>query len=116
MTTTAATTAATAAATTAANKDFSFSFVKDLHDRALFVSAFNAISECELWYWFKAFDSSSNFMFSTSLELDMLHDVLRKDPINSNHSGGSFAFMMRQMEYIAKNGYENYKSDYLKNK
>lgn len=53
-------------------------------------------------------------MFSTGAEIDLLRSELSKDRVNSYHSGASYGFVLRQMEYIAKNGYEMYKTEYLK--
>jgi hypothetical protein len=53
-------------------------------------------------------------MFSTGQEIDLLRVALSKDEINMNHSGASFGFVLRQIEYIAKHGYNMYKTEYLK--
>jgi len=98
------------------DSESNFDFITDLQNRAFLVSAFNAITNCELWSWFNDFDSSNNFMFSTGSEIDLLRAELSKDPINNFHSGASYGFVLRQMEYIAKNGYETYKIYYLLNK
>jgi hypothetical protein len=98
------------------DSESNFDFINDLQSRAFFVSAFKAITICELWPWFNDFDSSNNFMFSTGAEIDLLRAELNKDPINNFHSGASYGFVLRQMEYIAKNGYEKYKIEYLQNK
>ena len=96
---------------------YDFNFVKDLQNRAFLVSAFNSVSECELWPWFKNFDSSNSFfMFSTEPEINKLQTVLFKDPINNNHSGTSYGYILREIEYIAKNGYEMYKVEFSKNR
>ena len=51
-------------------------------------------------------------MWSKTPELDRLNQQIFKDPINKDHSGSSYGFIMRQMEDIAKNGYENFKNRY----
>ena len=45
-------------------------------------------------------------------ELDRINQQLWKDPININHSGNSYGFVMREMECLAKNGYNVYKNAY----
>ena len=95
------------------DSEYNFTFITDLQSRAFFVSAFKAITICELWPWFNDFDSSNNF---SGTEIDLLRAELNKDPINNYHSGASYGFVLRQMEYIAKNGYEMYKTEYLINK
>ena len=95
--------------------DFDFDFVKDKQNRAFLISCANAVSICNLWPWFNDFDSSKNFMFSTGPEIHLLRVALNKDEINMNHSGASFGFVLRQIEYIAKHGYNTYKTEYLNN-
>jgi len=91
-----------------------FDFINHKHTREFLKSAHKAISTCELWNWMRIYQPLSGFMMSSALELDRINKELWKDPINSNHSGSSYAFIMREMEYISKNGYNNYKDKYDK--
>ena len=90
-----------------------FDFIKDTSMREFLKSAHRAISLCELWDWMRIYIPPPNtgFMYSKSPELDRLKQQMRKDDINQNHSGSSYGFIMREMEHIAKNGYENYKKN-----
>jgi hypothetical protein len=54
-------------------------------------------------------------MWSKTPELDKIKQQFQKDNINEYHSGSSYAFIMREMEIIAKNGYDSYKNRYNKN-
>ena len=81
--------------------------------RPYFKSAHQAISRCELWNWLKNYepDDDKGFMFTTGVpQLERLRNELAKDPVNDGHSGSSYAVTMRNMEYIAKNGYEAFKT------
>jgi hypothetical protein len=51
-------------------------------------------------------------MFNNSKEMQTIGKEMSKDRVNDNHSGFSYGYTIRQMEYIAKNGYESYKSTY----
>ena len=53
-------------------------------------------------------------MWNEPYELTQIKEELWKDPINSNHSGFSLAYILREMEYIAKNSYNDYKNNYKK--
>jgi hypothetical protein len=92
-----------------------FEFIKYDFERNCLKSAHNAISTCELWEWLRLYMPSDNtgFMWSTTPELEKLNEELQKDPINGCHSGSSYGTMMRIMEYIAKNGYSQYKQNYI---
>jgi hypothetical protein len=98
--------------------DGEFEFV-DAHSQLYFKSAHQTISRCELWNWMRNFEPQEGrgFMFSEGVpELERLNDELFKDPVNSGHSGASYGITMRNMEYIAKNGYSAYKTMILSSK
>ena len=88
-----------------------FDFIRDESTRELLKSAHRAISLCELWDWIRIYEpkSDSGFMWSKTPELDRINQQLWKDPINGYHSGSSYGLIMREMELIAKIGYENYR-------
>jgi hypothetical protein len=89
-----------------------FDFIKDNNYRDFLKSAHKAISICELWNWIRIYEPQPNtgFMWSKTPELDRLNKQIWNDPINGYHSGGSYGAIMRDMEYIAKNGYEKFKA------
>jgi hypothetical protein len=91
-----------------------FGFVRDEQTKEFLKSAHNAISLCELWNWLRMYEPLPNkgFMWSKTPEIDRINQQLWKDTININHSGSSYGVVMREMEYIAKNGYNNYKTHY----
>jgi hypothetical protein len=96
------------------NGEFEFT---DEWSRPFFQSAHRAISRCELWNWLQNFepDEEKGFMFTTGVpQLDRLRNELAKDPVNNNHSGSSYAITLRNMEYIAKNGYNAFKNKFYK--
>jgi hypothetical protein len=77
---------------------FALSDVKYLSD------AYNAITEAECWEHMKNFNDES-FMFSQAPFLNKIQSHMK---MLDNHSGASFGCIMRQMEYIAKKGWEQY--------
>ena len=91
-----------------------FEFVRDNSIKEFLKSAHKAISLCELWDWMRFYTPppNSGFIWSKTPELDRINQQLWKDQVNEYHSGSSYGFIMREMEYIAKNGYENYKNNY----
>ena len=91
-----------------------FDFIRDKSTRDFLKSAHKAISLCELWNWMRIYEPPPNqgFMWNKTPELDKFKQQFWKDPINEYHSGSSYGFIMREMEYIAKNGYNNYKKIY----
>ena len=96
------------------NGEFEFT---DEWSRPFFQSAHQAISRCELWNWLQKYEPEEDkgFMFTRGVpQLDRLRKELEKDPVNDNHSSSSYAITMRNMEYIAKNGYTAFKSKFYK--
>ena len=91
-----------------------FEFVKDETIKDFLKSAHKAITSCELWNWLRIYQPSKDrgFMLNSATILDKLQQKMFEDPVNALHSGSSYGFIMREMEYIAKNGYENYKNNY----
>ena len=85
--------------------------------RPYFKSAHQAISRCELWNWMQTYepDKDRGFMFARNVpELYRLNNEMMNDPVNGGHSGASYACTMRNMEFIAKHGYQRFKDDIIK--
>ena len=78
--------------------------------RIMYESAFNAITQLELWPFIKNFQGES-FMFSNAPEVDRIYKRIEELGY-SGHSGGTFGCIMRTMEFIAKNGLENFEREY----
>ena len=66
----------------------------------------NAITTCELWGWLKDYtpEEGKGFMFTEHPNLDRINNAMKY----GGHSGSSYGWTMRQMEYIAKNGWNLY--------
>ena len=96
--------------------DGKFEFASEW-SRPYFKSAHRAISQCELWNWLRNFEPEEDkgFMFARGVpELERLGEKMAEDPVNGGHSGSSYACTMRNMEFIAKNGYAKFKDNILK--
>tara|TARA_B110000908_G_scaffold172059_1_gene237355 strand:- start:1573 stop:1875 length:303 start_codon:yes stop_codon:yes gene_type:complete len=68
------------------------------------------ITRLELWEWMKNYTPLENkgFMFMSESEKDMISNGLK----SNQHSGATFAHCMRCMEFIAKEGFDKFKSHY----
>jgi hypothetical protein len=91
-----------------------FDFVRDDSTREFLKSAHRAISLCELWDWMRFYTPPPNtdFTWNKTPELNRINQQLWNDPVNEYHSESSYDFIMREMEIIAKNGYNSYKNIY----
>jgi hypothetical protein len=64
------------------------------------------ITRLELWDWLKSYipDQEKGFVLSKDWNLSSIIDNMKY----TGHSGSSFSWTMRQMEYIAKNGWTEF--------
>jgi hypothetical protein len=91
-----------------------FEFV-DESSRPMFQNAHWAISECGLWEWFRDFevDKTRGFMFTVTPEIEKINAKMAEQPeISDLHSGCSYAVTMQNMNFIAKNGYDQFRVKY----
>lgn len=63
-----------------------------------------AITQCELWGWLRDYtpEDGKGFMFSEHPNLTRINNAMKY----GGHSGSSYGWTMRQMEYIAKHGWD----------
>ena len=86
-----------------------FGFIPE-GQRTMYTSAFDAITQLELWPFMRNF-SRESFMFSSSPEVLRIFNRISQLGYDG-HSGSSFGLTMRAMEYIAKNGLDMYQEAY----
>jgi hypothetical protein len=79
-------------------------------DRSMYTTAFDAITQLELWPFIKGF-SGESFMFSSAPEVGRISSRISQLGYGG-HSGASFGFTMRAMEYIGKNGLDKFQQEY----
>lgn len=83
-----------------------FEYITDQSSRILLVNAFQAITELDMWYYLtRDIDS-----FMTDKSKEILIIIKRMHEIEDiGHSGFSFGWTMRHMQFLAKNGENEYK-------
>jgi hypothetical protein len=74
----------------------------------------NVVTKLELWEWFRMESPPENegYQWWGHENINKISEGLGKD---NNHSGASFAFAMRTMQYIAKEGFSQWKKNNIKN-
>ena len=87
-----------------------FMYIKDKNSREMLVNAWNAINQLELWNYMRR--ETYSYMFSDDEEIDRITKKMEELGYNG-HSGFSFGWTMRQIQYIAKNGEETYMKEIL---
>jgi hypothetical protein len=92
------------------NNNDLFHFINDSSTREFLQSAHKAITNCEMWDWIRT-NQITSFMYDNGKEMQKIRTQMHKDPINMDHSGSSYGWIMREIEYIAKYGYSKYEED-----
>ena len=83
-----------------------FSFIENNNQRNMIEDAYNAVSNTvDGWEFMKTFNPKNGFMYTDNPKLS---EISHKMNMQHDHSGGSYAWTMRQIEYIAKKGWINY--------
>jgi tRNA splicing endonuclease len=89
------------------------SFIYDENEKNMICGAMVAITQLELWDWLKNY-STVSFMFQSNSNIDLIYRKIESNGY-TGHSGTSFGCTMRNMEYIAKNGFDTFRNNYINN-
>jgi hypothetical protein len=82
--------------------DAEFNTIPDEHSRVMLKNAYQAITLTEHWDYMRTF-SEQSFMFSNSPVVSTI--ITKMSQLGyDGHSGCSFGWTMRNMEFFAKNG------------
>lgn len=89
-----------------------FNFIENNSDRIMYQTAYDAITQLELWNFIENFNEQNGFMFSSSPNIGRIISKIEQLGYGG-HSGSSFAFTMRAMQNIANYGMDNFMNLYL---
>ena len=87
-----------------------FEYIKDSWQREMLVNAWQAITITENWDFVK--QDIDSFMWSNDPRINIISKKMEELGYNG-HSGASYGFTMRTMQYIAQNGEKKYKEQVL---
>lgn len=87
--------------------------MKDYYSQIAMKHAYDETTKMELWNFFKTESppESSGYMFWNCPKVITLKNKL--DDLDG-HSGASLAWCLRNIEYIAKNGWDSYLTQFVK--
>jgi hypothetical protein len=88
-----------------------FNYVNDKHIQEMFLNAYQSIQLTETWDFMK--QDIDSYTWSRSKEVKIISNKMSELGYNY-HSGSSFGFTMREMQFIAQNGLEAHKIFWLK--
>lgn len=91
-----------------------FDFIEDHTFKICLEDAYDAVVEMDLWDYLKnnVFDS---FAYYDGPDTQLHYELLKKADRRNLHSGASYGITMRNIEQIAKNGFDQWKKDYIRN-
>lgn len=92
--------------------DGNFDYVKDKLERIMLENAWQAITQTNTWDFVS--QDIESFMFSMDLRIDTIAEKMEELGYNG-HSGCSFGSTMRNMQYLAKNGFDKFKNKFMEN-
>lgn len=89
-----------------------FSFIRDATTRMFLHDAYQAVGLADAWTYLRdeSPPADRGFMFSTTPTTEKIQKFMRHA---EEHSGASYGITMRQMEKIAKRGWETFVSETL---
>jgi hypothetical protein len=89
-------------------KDFikgQFLYIKDVETRSIIKYGYDAVNQLELWQYMKKYQD--NYMYNTDIELNIIFNKIEELGY-TGHSGFSFAWTLRQLQYISQKGEEEF--------
>ena len=93
--------------------DGNFEYVDDINERDMLQNAFKAIQISEGWDYVRLDPGEGGFMFSKNpIKYKIMENMEKCEP-SVGHSGSSYGFVMRNMQFLAKNGIEKHKEKYI---
>jgi len=87
-----------------------FDYINNKSTREMLINAWNSITQLELWNYMK--NDTDSYMFNNDKEVYLIGNKMIELGYNG-HSGCSFGWTMRQMQYIAKNGERQYANEII---
>jgi hypothetical protein len=78
----------------------------DVHEAKMLADAYQAVTKADMWEYLRlpTTPGKDGFMFSKDIELAMINAEMQY----GGHSGASYAWVLRQMEAIAKSSWEEW--------
>uniref|UniRef100_A0A6C0K4N5 Uncharacterized protein n=1 Tax=viral metagenome TaxID=1070528 RepID=A0A6C0K4N5_9ZZZZ len=82
-----------------------FSFLRDESSRRYANDTYQAVTKAEAWDLMKEDPGDGGFMFSADKRYKVIQDTME---LGGEHSGSSYGWSMRQVQYIAQHGWNAY--------
>ena len=81
-----------------------FDFIRDANSREMVADGYAAVTKAEAWDLMKEDPGLGGFMYTTNESYKVIHTHMDY----RGHSGSSYGWTMRQLQFIAQNGWDAY--------
>ena len=89
-------------------------FIHEDEHKKMLKTAYDAITQLELWDWITDEEPEAGFMFSNDPNIRRIYNKIEELGYSS-HSGSSFAMTIRQIQFLARYGIDTFRQEYLNN-
>lgn len=89
-----------------------FDYIESSNEKNMLTNGYQSITALELWNYMKK--DTDSYMWSSDRETRMIGEKMSE--LGAGHSGVSFGWTMRKLQYIAKYGEKKFKEEYLDSK
>lgn len=90
-----------------------FEYIKDKNMREMLINCWQAVSLTEMWEFMKKDPGHYGYMFSDYPEIGIITDKMAELPNSVSHSGFSMIWTLRQIQFIACHGEEEYEKQII---
>ena len=92
-----------------------FDFITDKMERTVLMDAYEAVCDMNLWNYLKE-NTFESFTYYNGPYVQLHLKLLEKADKSNLHSGASYGITMRNIEAIAKDGFDVWKTNYITSK
>lgn len=89
-----------------------FDFISDIHNRRMISTAYNVIHNIGEWDFIRRYNPPLGYTTDRSDRISSISNQIEME--YQGHSGGSMAYTLRIMQFIAKYGFPAFKLDYVR--
>ena len=91
-----------------------FDYIKDAHVKKMLINCWQAVLLTNTFYFFKEKpEKTQGYLFSQAPEIKIIISQMKKLPNFVDHTGFTFVWTLRQINYIVIHGEEKYKELYI---
>ena len=87
---------------------YKYDFIRNVEERQYLENGDWAVTNCELWDWLKTADLKE----CGTENLMRIAKKMAEQDIGANHSGSTFTYVIRKLQYAVRYGYTQFHDNY----